>query len=458
MISSSDYILVKNLHLGLYFDWGGGAALKILTNNEISLLAFQNEQVFSLLNFINRSINDKKFVKPRMDSKKMKGITNSQPKIVKADFEKLDNTKIVSKWVWNVFNDHVKVIFITQTGAELRLLFSIEILYLLKHYLDEIFERKELVDLTEFRNKDSHEMLDEINSLKGNKLLNMFESFENSISVFDTNYKHLIDHLQKYTGKIDNPDFYSWSRRYNQTIFLRESLRLLHNFVASCKSLIDHTRVFNRKYFECPDFHDSCRKKIKSKFTNDPLSNFVQILREYVQHYSLPGISIQFSFGGDGATAEVSLVKEDLLKFNRWNPQAKEFISKKDDSINLVEILREYHQKTVDFYYWIREQRNKLYWTDFRELDLKRRAYFAKESSSVVGKIKSQIENSNVFTHKSILDLFSSVLSPSEIFELQEYEGDWKNWIEKAVELSSARYFIDEELKLNLLKVKIEDK
>jgi hypothetical protein len=77
--------------------------------------------------------------------------------------------------------------------------------------------------------------------------------------------------------------------------FQREVTRLLHNFVAAAFSLVDHARRFFGKHYKdaksFPDYED----EVKRRFTEDPLCQFVQGLRNYFIHRKPPNISSTMS-------------------------------------------------------------------------------------------------------------------------------------------------------------------
>src|SRR5690606_30572446 len=119
--------------------------------------------------------------------------------------------------------------------------------------------------------------------------------------------------------------------------------------------------------------------EVDRRFKNDPLSQFVVGLRQFAQHYRLPSISTVRKFGSNGIQGRVHLLKDDLLLFSRWNAAAKRFLQEQSDKIDLVEVLREYHQKVAGFQEWLRQEWSETFRQELRETELKRQAMLAKK-------------------------------------------------------------------------------
>lgn len=82
----------------------------------------------------------------------------------------------------------------------------------------------------------------------------------------------------------------------------REIKRRIHNFAVSALTLVEHTRIFMREHYRNTLAHDSYEAKVRDKFANDPASQFVQKLRNYMVHKGLPNSEMYMEMEHDPAS------------------------------------------------------------------------------------------------------------------------------------------------------------
>jgi hypothetical protein len=144
-----------------------------------------------------------------------------------------------------------------------------------------------------------------------------------------------------------------------------EVLYLLHNYVAAVKSLVDHTRRIYRKLYEPTGLLPSYQDEIAERFANDPLSQFIENLREMAQHYRLPSIRFSHSFENlptrGRMTNRLQLVRADLLEYKEWSPPAKQFLAEASDEVDLLNVVTRHYEHVIAFHMWFREQQAKLH-------------------------------------------------------------------------------------------------
>src|SRR5687768_1473513 len=61
-------------------------------------------------------------------------------------------------------------------------------------------------------------------------------------------------------------------------------LRQFHNYLASAKTLVDHTRRLVEDVYKNTEFLEEYEVKKREQFAGKPLINFVQKLRNYTLH------------------------------------------------------------------------------------------------------------------------------------------------------------------------------
>lgn len=448
--------MVSSLNCGVYPNWGGGLLLKLtFRNRPPRVLAFQSELVFYLQENLKRSIVEGKFSDPRGIDKhsKYEKVVELRPTLMPVDFQSANASSTVSRWKWHVFRDgdSVAVEFQLLEGDYETYVFTSEVLFLFLDYVDRSIENGHLVDLREFRHLTAHEMEEEILDSEGYRLKQAYEHFYRSKCLLDRNYEELVQHLQQFQGRITNPDFVLWVCRHSVSIFMEETLRLLHNFVAACSSLIDHSRVFIRKLEKDSKPIPGYKEEIDRRFTNDPLSQFVVNLRQFAQHYRLPSISTEKNFGNDGIKGRVLLLKEDLLLFPNWNAHAKKFIQDQNDDINILEVLSTYHQNIIVFHTWLQQEWNHTFQSELHETELKRQAFLFKKGGSLVSDLRKSLTDTSPERGSQLLDLLSPFLSSEELHELHEFEAASPELVRRAVAFAEKRYLLPDDLKEALL-------
>lgn len=200
-------------------------------------------------------------------------------------------------------------------------------------------------------------------------------SFSHSIELFDGNYHELRNLLiffedinQSYYLEQDGND--EERRR-----LLRDIVRRMHNYVASVLSLIDHSRLHYRKLYDRTNIFPEYQTKVDEVFKFDPLACFVKDLRQYFQHYGLPGIYFQTNWTRASGLMErtVRLRLTDLKHFT-WSSTAKKFLVAQTEDINLLTLTDAYHNKVTAFYNWFQGRQEQLHADAFRKVtDAKRK-------------------------------------------------------------------------------------
>jgi len=154
----------------------------------------------------------------------------------------------------------------------------------------------------------------EYEASEGYKLKEEIRAFRTGYDIFIGNYADLERILIQAQDPRVWPHMWDEKHRYRLVKFNREVTRLLHNFVAAAKSLVEHTRNHMRAKYAGTDFKKEYQARIDQNFTRDPLVQFVEDLRNYMLHKSLAAASlILISDQGKLAThSYVALVPEKL--------------------------------------------------------------------------------------------------------------------------------------------------
>jgi len=196
-----------------------------------------------------------------------------------------------------------------------------------------------------------------------------------SLYVFQTNYTQLINLLNIYKDKQKALILWDENNRHIQDEFHLEVIRLLHNFVASVKSLIDHTRIMYQELYEGNKKFPEYQQEVNKLFANNPLAQFVEDLRDYSLHYKFLPISSKYIYVKDPPKDESSIVLDlkILLLYKTWSALSKNYLKEQRDNINILDLISKYYGLTIGFHKWVRSKQLEIHSEEFKRLNEKKR-------------------------------------------------------------------------------------
>lgn len=277
-----------------------------------------------------------------------------------------------------------------------------------------------------------------------------------SLEVFNGNFAQLKQVLDAVYGS-NAHELISQRHSYKFGILLREITRLLHNFVASALSLIDHTRIVKNEVYgdkrKFPDYEE----RIKLDFVENPLARFVVKLRQYCQHYQMPLLGGVVSFDANGVRAEVQLSKAEMLKFDGWDSKARSYLKSLPDDFDLRVIITEYHRLVNEFYVWMFNRHNEIYKTEMDKLRLLQKKIDYYGTPTAIGLIKMGISSyREKDTLKDPTYIFMALFSGEDYMYLSQFEGDLSVWYRHAIPIVTNRFDISLELISELEEIFLE--
>jgi len=209
------------------------------------------------------------------------------------------------------------------------------------------------------------ELLEDMKNSKGGMVLNRVEQFEFSKNLLHGNALDLAKAIAKFNGS----DLIFNKTSTNQQH--KDLNRYLHNFLASAITLIDHTRIFVKSYYEHTEFQQIYNKKIKTGIAEDPLCKFVQNLRNYILHRGIPFTAIRHQWHHEnGEITEISLDRDKLLEWDKWSVPAKTYLAEAPAKIEIKLFLLDYVQKIDELQGWIIDSLKEIHKDDLAEYAL----------------------------------------------------------------------------------------
>lgn len=179
--------------------------------------------------------------------------------------------------------------------------------------------------------------------------------------------------FENFTKEI--PVFSQEERHRGETRkYLLNAGRLFSNYLSSVCALKDHTRKFMKNVYcdlygnsnESHAFNGEYGEKIKNEFKEDGLSQFVEDIRNYSQHYQNLPITLLTRIREDEFYARLILDKEMLLQ-SKWNWVKGEKYLNETKEVDLVEVSTTYMHKNI--FPWIMRMQSKEHREEFKELE-----------------------------------------------------------------------------------------
>jgi hypothetical protein len=301
------------------------------------------------------------------------------------------------------------------------------------------------------KGKNIIELRSELVAMPEFKLLEKIRTLKESLRIFKGNYAELRKPLVFHS---DMPRALPlWDVRNMQVLydFQREVARLLHNFVASAMSLVDHTRVLYRDLYEANGRFPEYKEEVKKRFEINPLASFVVCLRQYCQHYKPPPILSQMRWSQESPVfdSRLTLGKGNLEEFSGWKSPAKEFLAKQGDSIDLLDLVDRYYTLVMDFYRWFDKRQKEIHSEEFDKVNAKQ-----KEFAKLV--IPDMIQGALAGTAQHVGSpdgAFAAILTPQEWNELKKYSTNSPERCEKLIAFLEKRAPLDKALKKQVRQI-----
>ncbi|GEM_PF-1392410 len=195
-----------------------------------------------------------------------------------------------------------------------------------------------------------------------------------SVYVFEQNYtqlRELLDVCKDYEKALTLLDV---TNSDAHEAFLLEITRLFHNFIASVKSLIDHTRILFRDLYSENDKFPEYQKQVDTQFAENSLAQFVEDLRDYCLHYSTLPVFSKEEYVAAPPKFEITIRVNvaTLNKWSGWSLLGREYLKTQEKSIDVADIATRYHELAVDFHRWMRSRQTEIHKEDFKRLDEKK--------------------------------------------------------------------------------------
>jgi len=196
-------------------------------------------------------------------------------------------------------------------------------------------------------------LVDKYDSSEGAQIIRGLQHLTTSHHIVKGNYQD----LKRLITTVESDIMIMADKNRKQfDVALKEITRMLHNYLASVHSLIDHSRRYRRKLNN--DTLNQNNEREINKLTRNKCVIFVKKFRNYIQHYSLPIIAGHVHLWRKDVDEpdfeedfKILLNKEELLKWDGWNKISKDFIENHEELV-LRTIFDEYERMNNIYYEW----------------------------------------------------------------------------------------------------------
>lgn len=156
---------------------------------------------------------------------------------------------------------------------------------------------------------------------------------------------------------------------------MTEFTRLLHNYLASIYMLRDVTNAWVRRHIKDSEFLEIYQNEITNRFSNNVQAKFLEDLRNFTLHRTLP-LSIpelifqEISEHALNSSLRLVLVKSHLLEWDKWSTVGKKlFDMQPEGEIDIMSICRQYNVNVTEFHQWLFWQVRELFTPQINQIN-----------------------------------------------------------------------------------------
>lgn len=214
--------------------------------------------------------------------------------------------------------------------------------------------------------KAMHERLEQ---LPGHQYHSLLNDLSRSKQMLDDNYTDLMNAFDHFEN---NPGTWMADDEEQVQRALMDFTRKLHNYLAMCLSLRDHTYRVKDK-LDRDDLDEQYSARMDELDLVAPASFMIK-LRNYMQHQRIPVVTGQTSThvvsgGPTERTAKILFDKTELLEWDRWDAASHKVLDDLDEEFQIRSVIENYHATLTEFYDWLAGYITELYADEIEERD-----------------------------------------------------------------------------------------
>jgi hypothetical protein len=210
----------------------------------------------------------------------------------------------------------------------------------------------------------------QINSCPGMRSYRLIVSYQTSQDIYSGNYQQLKAALAHIHDPGNVISLFGLENRGHLNALQIEVIRLFHNYVASALTLVDHTRNLSKDESVREDQRAEYQAKVDALIEAEPLTSFIQDLRNYFLHCGIPATGTELNWTKERQTIDTRayLDLRKMKEWSRWRSKSKEFITNAGEKITLLEIVDKYTLSISRFHDWFSAWFEQIHRSELDEL------------------------------------------------------------------------------------------
>lgn len=300
----------------------------------------------------------------------------------------------------------------------------------------------------EGRGKRLVQLMHELSEMPERKAVDELRLLQTCVYVFRRNHADLLEFLDFCENDPSNQDLWHMTTIRKTEKTGHETVRLLHNFVASAMSLRDLTILMHGRLHSDGSFPEYSAEAAR-RFKNDPLVQFVQKLRHYVVHVKMPSILFKANLDMDSGHADIrlGLAKRELMEWDDWKSVAGRYVEEADDQILLRAVVQDYEARIRDFYEWYGDKEQSYQDEALARFREKEAEYFFLAIEDKLDRYFALPDSSHVVSDRG---LFLGLFDESEFERLERLPAPSAARTELALSLLAEHYDVPADLEARI--------
>lgn len=207
--------------------------------------------------------------------------------------------------------------------------------------------------------------INDLQKMDGWRLSRKMDRLSLTAHIFHTNHSELICRIE-YFKSDEAMQLWGVRNRAQMDLFLKEITRLLHNFLASAMTLVEHTRILARELYKDADFWMEYESQIGKEFTSNALAQFIQDLRNYILHCDLP---VAFASLTPECEQLLKLDMRLLRDWRGWKSLSRQYLTDANDEEQLEGMIQAYTHSITRFHDWFYDRQTELHKQAFHDAE-----------------------------------------------------------------------------------------
>jgi len=224
----------------------------------------------------------------------------------------------------------------------------------------------------------SNDQIDQILSEIENSDAIVFESRLRTLRinyfVFEKNYQSLKQPVEMMKDPKVFLEVWDMKNPINLEIVQYDVVRRFLNYLSSAMSLKEYTRILIASWYKKTEFEKDYSNEIEKRFKGNDVVGFIEELRNFSLHYSLPISFPQFSVDMTSKALDHKFLidKRSLLNWSGWKTKARPYLDAQGDVIDMEDLVDEYFDIVSSFHNWLYDEISKIHEDDLKWISDKR--------------------------------------------------------------------------------------